>query len=114
MRTANIAPIALEKHMVFAFNDQSYFVYVDADGSVGIDKHNYNCAQAAKKFRYLQNPQREIHLTACVVGNRITVLIDGEEAVSYTDQEAPYLTGKVGLHAESASAVFEEFTISHC
>lgn len=111
LRVANIAEITRSKHAIYAFNDQSYYVYVTQDGTVGIDKHNYNCVNVAEAEDYLEDPFAKHTLTVRASGNVLTVYLDGEEVLSYTDKKAPYLTGRAGLHCESATATFTDFTV---
>lgn len=111
LRTANIAEITRSKHSIYGYNDQSYYVYVTQDGAVGIDKHNYNCVNVMEEDGCLEEPFEQITLKVRAEGNVLTVYIDGKQILQYTDREAPYLTGKVGLHCESATVTFTDFTI---
>ena len=45
------------------------------------------------------------------VGNRMTVSVDGEELVSFTDNERPYRGGGIGLYNEDAEVAFDDIIV---
>lgn len=47
-------------------------------------------------------------------GARSTVWVDGEELVSFTDEQTPYLEGSVGLYTEDARVRFMDAELPEC
>lgn len=45
------------------------------------------------------------------VGNQVTVFVDGEELVRFTDTERPYRGGAIGLYNEDAEVVFDDIIV---
>ncbi|MBQ4564481.1 MAG: family 43 glycosylhydrolase [Lachnospiraceae bacterium] len=111
LRMANSAEITRSKHAIYGNNDQGYVVYFTDDGTIAIDKHNYNSETVAKEKKYLADPFAQVTLKVKACGNTLTVYANGEQVLSYTDNTAPYLTGKVGLYTECSAAVYEEFKV---
>lgn len=46
------------------------------------------------------------------VGNTITVWVDGQQLVTFTDTERPYASGSVGLYNEDAHVHFDDVHVS--
>ncbi|MDE6274393.1 MAG: family 43 glycosylhydrolase [Clostridiales bacterium] len=110
VRAANIAPNTGTKQQIFAYNDQSYYVYLDSNGNVGIDKHNYNSVNLVTENAF-DKALDKVELSVLVKNNEIVVKVNGKTVLSYYDVENPYLTGKVGLHSESCTATYTEFSV---
>lgn len=47
-------------------------------------------------------------------GATATVYVDGEELVTYTDDDQPYLQGSIGLYTEDARVRFTDFDLPDC
>lgn len=95
---------------IFAHNDQGYYAYLDADGYVGLDKHQYNSTNLVEKRMPIGIGQ-DYTWEVRVRGNTITAMLDGKVAFAWTDTSYPHATGKVGLHNESCEAVYSRISI---
>ena len=111
VRMTNSAEITRSKHEIYGNNDQGYVIYITDNGSIAIDKHNYNSETVAERRKKLVDPFAQVTLKVRASGNTLIVYANGEQVLSYTDNTAPYLTGKVGLYTECSAAVYEEFKV---
>lgn len=92
------------------YNDQSYYVYIDANGKAGLNKHNFSDINLATgKFSYQKDKANKMKVT--LKANKITVEIDNKIVIEYADNSYPFTTGKVGLHCEDAIATFSDILI---
>ncbi len=110
LRVNNIAENSGAKHQIFAYNDQSYYVYIDHNGYVGLNKHNFN-SEDIKKQKFTTSPFDVHTLKVVANGNKLSVYVDGELQIEYTDVNDPYVTGKVGLHSEACAATYSGFKV---
>ena len=74
---------------------------------VGIDSHFGQFP--SEPYRVSINPNIDYSLKVCIQGNRFACFLNGEEALSLTDDA--YSSGQVGLHGQKADVFFDNFTV---
>lgn len=110
LRVQNIAEITGNAHQIFAYNDQGYYAYISAGGYIGLDKHNFN-TNTLQRVAFSFEEGRKYNLKVVANGNLISVYLDNKLKIAYNDYSNPFITGKVGLHSQYASATYTNIKI---
>lgn len=74
---------------------------------VGIDPHFGQFP--SEPYRVSINPNFDYSLKVGIQGNKFTCFLNGEEALSVTDDA--YSSGQVGLRGQKADVFFDNFTV---
>lgn len=80
---------------------QGYFIGL-SERSVVLGKHNYNWKELCRAPYSIQKDQTYT-VKVTVMGNVLTVCINGEPVLEYTDTDAPFLHGMVGFRAHAST-----------
>ena len=88
---------------------QCYYVAI-SEGWVRLYKQNYN-EQVLARARITDDVTKENILKVSVVGDVITVYLNGNKLFTYTDTNHPFTNGKAGLKVVNCTATFDDLTI---
>ena len=89
---------------------QGYFIGL-SERAVVLGKHNYNWKELCRAPYSIQKDQTYT-VKATVKGNVLTVSINGEPVLEYTDTDAPFLHGMVGFRAHASAMRAESLKVS--
>ena len=92
---------------------QGYYAFIGT-GGVALGKQNYNwTALAAVGGTY--NLATFYHMKVVVSGNNIKVYVTDMNTpkIDYTDNNNPFINGKVGMRAHFADTIFDNFSVTH-
>ncbi len=93
---------------------QGYYVSLN-NRLVSLSKFNYGYSQTNTEAEPIGVSQKELtkhtfKLKVVAEGNTLTIYLDGQEVISYTDAHA-FLTGHIGLYSEGAEVVYKNLKI---
>lgn len=103
--TVRLTPLAGEDHRINVRVQgarRSYAAGLASDGRLVLYKNAGGYHELAS-VPYAWQPGREIALTVSAAGNTLRAEIAGGPALDYTDTDAPYLNGQVGLSIGTGS-----------
>lgn len=92
---------------------QGYYAFIGT-GGVALGKQNYNwTALASVGGTY--NLATFYHMKVVVSGNNIKVYVTDMNTpkIDYTDNNNPFINGKVGMRAHFADTIFDNFSVTH-
>lgn len=92
---------------------QGYFAGLSSNGVV-LGKQNYNWTELSNSSKAF-NVNTWYHMKVEVSGNNIKVYVDDMNTpeINYTDNNQPFINGKVGLRSHYAHTHFDNFVVSH-
>lgn len=93
---------------------QGYYVAIN-NRLVSLSKFNYGYSQTNIEAEPLEVSTKELtkhtfKLKVVAESNTLTISLDGQEVISYTDAHA-FLTGHIGLYSEGAEVVYKNLKI---
>jgi xylan 1,4-beta-xylosidase len=92
---------------------QGYFAFLST-GGVALGKVNYNWTTLAT-VGGTYNLATFYHMKVVVSGNNIKVYVEDmvNPKIDYTDNNNPFINGKVGLRAHNTNTIFDDFSVTH-
>ncbi|MGB7344602.1 MAG: sulfatase-like hydrolase/transferase [Pirellulaceae bacterium] len=91
---------------------RGYYAGFNPDGGyASIGKMDGTNFHMLKRVKVTVPTDRAVQLTAIAKGDRLTLLLDGQEVISLTDED--YAQGTVGIRVVRTEAIFRDLVVTH-